>query len=41
MGWNEHYEFNEADFKISSKQLQMMLKDYNYIPFEALNYLTG
>lgn len=29
MGWNEHYEFNEADFKIASKQLQMMLNDYN------------
>ena len=41
IGWNEHYEFNEADFKISGKQLQVMLKDYHSIPFEALNYLTG
>lgn len=41
IGWNIYYDFNESDFKISMRQLQTMLNDYDQIPFKALVYLTG
>ena len=41
IGWNVLYEFNDADFKISCRQLSNILNDYDDIPFDALNYLTA
>ncbi|EAR99019.2 dynein heavy chain 7, axonemal protein (macronuclear) [Tetrahymena thermophila SB210] len=41
VGWNVNYDFNESDFKISVRQLKIMIETYPMIPFNALSYLIA
>ena len=41
LGWNIPYEFNDTDFRISMRQLQLFIENYDLTQWKALRYLAG
>lgn len=41
LGWTILYDFNDSDFRISMRQLYLMVENFERVPFPALKYLTG
>ena len=41
LGWTIIYDFNDSDFRISMRQLYLMVENFEKVPFLALKYLTG
>ncbi|XP_012535785.2 dynein heavy chain 7, axonemal-like [Monomorium pharaonis] len=40
-GWNIPYDFDQADFEISIRQLQSLINETANVPFDTLLYLIG
>ncbi|XP_046630090.1 dynein axonemal heavy chain 7-like [Neodiprion virginianus] len=40
-GWNLSYDFDESDFQIASRRLQIFINEYNPVPFDAMSYLIA
>lgn len=40
-GWNLSYDFDDSDFRMASRRLQIFINDHEIVPFEALSYLIS
>jgi len=41
LGWNIPYSFNDTDFDISARQLEMFLDAYDFVPYKVIRFLTS
>ena len=41
IGWNIKYNFTNEDLKVSRMQLKNFLEEYDYVPYNVLNYLIA
>jgi len=41
LGWNIRYAFDETDLETSLSVLRRFLEEQSYVPWDALNYITG
>ena len=41
LGWNIPYEYTTGDMKISVKQLNLFLDEYDFVPYKVITQMTG
>jgi dynein heavy chain len=40
LGWNIRYDFTDGDLMMCQKQIQMLLNEYDEIPYRVRNHPT-
>jgi dynein heavy chain len=41
IGWNVKYDFTNEDWDVCRKQIKIFLDDYDFVPYQVLDYLLG